>query len=145
MFLGVPFMLVGVMKRSRAAVGVLVRQRMKELGLTEAALRKKSGVDPKTLKALLHGDRWPQEETRSRIEISLGWEFGSIQDLLDGRDVTVIRPAGMTPVLEHESPDFISEDDIRELPSAVLLDGMEMFAKELRRRASPREGEGGRL
>lgn len=142
MFLDVPFMLMGMIQRSRADVGALVRHRMKERGLTQVALRKKSGVDPKTLKALLNGDRWPQEETRSRIEISLGWEFGSIQDLLDGREATVIRPAGMTPVVERESPDLISEDGVRELPSAVLLDGMEIFARELRRRASPRADPG---
>lgn len=72
--------------RSQAEVGALVDQRRKHRGMSEAQLRDVADVDRKTLRALLDGTRWPQEETRMRVEAALGWVAGSIQDLRDGRE-----------------------------------------------------------
>lgn len=63
---------------------------MKTCCLTEGRLRAAANVDRKTLLGLLDGSRWPQEETRLRIETILGWSAGSIQDLRDGDEPTPI-------------------------------------------------------
>lgn len=63
---------------------------MKTCCLTEGRLRAAANVDRKTLLGLLDGSRWPQEETRLRIETVLGWSAGSIQDLRDGGEPTLL-------------------------------------------------------
>lgn len=95
--------------RSQAEVGALVDQRRKHRGMSEAQLRVAAGVDRKTLRALLDGSRWPQEETRMRVEAVLGWVAGAIQDLKDGLEAGEL-PEGEAP--QPPSLRLIPDDEL---------------------------------
>ena len=72
-------------RRDARAAGRAVSARMGELGLTQRALAEQAGVDAKTLRDLLDGKRWPQAVTRGRLEQALGWTYGQLEDLAEGR------------------------------------------------------------
>jgi hypothetical protein len=42
------------------------------------AVTKTAGIDPKTLRALISGARWPTAGVRARVEIALQWPPGEI-------------------------------------------------------------------
>ena len=72
---------------------VLAMSRM-ELGPTDLA--RKSGVDVKTVRSLLNGDRWPQQAKRSKIERTLGLPANALEDIAEGRPPSDdARPAGV--------------------------------------------------
>jgi hypothetical protein len=85
-------------QRTLKEVADAVNHRRRELGLTELRLRGMTGLDRKTLSALLEGTRWAQEETRLKVEAALGWTAGSIADIRGGRPPTPL------PVDEHPLP-----------------------------------------
>jgi hypothetical protein len=95
---------MGMKERSNAQVGALVRKQMRACGMTELRLREAAKVDRKTLLGLLDGTRWPQEETRLRMEIALGWAPGSIQEVREGNAPTLAES-------EPESPLWTATDD----------------------------------
>lgn len=51
--------------------------------MDQLALADKAGVDPKTLRSLEKGYRWPREGSRARIENALNWPTGVLDLLLE--------------------------------------------------------------
>jgi len=100
MFLVVPVTLLGMTKRSLKEVADAVNHRRRELELTELRLRTMTGLDRKTLQALLEGTRWAQEETRIKVEAALQWSAGSIQDIRDGKYPTPLEATDEPPLLQ---------------------------------------------
>ena len=96
--------------------------------MSEARLRTAARVDRKTLAGLLDGTRWPQEETRLKIETALDWEPGSIQALREGRNAT---PRRTEDVGDRPSP---LGGPLAEVPTSTLTELMRDFSEELRRR-----------
>lgn len=74
-------------QRQRASLAV--RARMNERRLTVATLADQAGVDQKTIRAFLAGDRWPRAASRQQMARALGWPPGEIA-----------RRAGSRPELE---------------------------------------------
>lgn len=70
----------------RRDVGDAVVARRKELHISQAALARKAGVDPKTLQSVEHGRRWPYGVTRAAIEAALGWGPGTIDRIAMGHN-----------------------------------------------------------
>lgn len=102
---------------------------MKTCGLTETRLRAAAGVDRKTLLGLLDGDRWPQEETRLKIETALGWGAGGIQDIRDGKEPSLAEDKPRSPLL------MLQEDGaLAEVPSSTLAEIIKAVGSELTRR-----------
>lgn len=93
-------------ERSKIEVGLRVKARRLELGLTPADVVNASGVDTKTYGSLEDGTRWPQERTRLKVEPTLRWAPGSIDRLLDGKEPIEL-PAAAEPVEESEGDQFL--------------------------------------
>lgn len=64
---------------AREAAGRAVLRQMSRQKLSRTDVIRASGVDNKTLQALLEGQRWPQVLTRARIEEAIGWQPGDIE------------------------------------------------------------------
>lgn len=107
MFLGVPFMIDLMQKRTLAAVGEMVAARRLELvpPMGQAELARTADVDPKTVRSLERGERWPRDTSRAQIETALQWMPGSLDEMLEGGDPTpapqTIRGVGVTPGAAH--------------------------------------------
>lgn len=97
--------------RSTVEVGALVKARRLELRITEKQLQESTKIDPKTLKKLENGERWPQEETRMKVEVVLGWAAGSIAALREGRAATVLPDAEQTPKADPGPPLQVASDE----------------------------------
>ena len=92
--------------RPLAEVGRLVTERRTERELDQIGLARAARVDPKTVRSLENGTRWPRDSTRTRIENALAWDPGSITRIRSGGEPTVVqddrprrpppRPAGAT-------------------------------------------------
>lgn len=52
--------------------------RINELGLTVPKIAAKAGVSPNTLRRLIRGVTWPNDDSRQRITDALGWPPGEI-------------------------------------------------------------------
>lgn len=102
-------------ERTLAEVGRLVKQRMRDLGITDSRLRAATKLDRKTVNGLLDGTRWPQEDTRLKIETVLHWTAGSIQELRDGRSATPIDEDDDKTDLTHMSDDELLSELCRRL------------------------------
>ena len=90
MFLVVPATLTDVVgTRSLAEVGRLVAQRRAHQLLDQTGLARAARVDPKTVRSLENGTRWPRDSSRTRIENALAWSPGSIERLRSGGEPTV--------------------------------------------------------
>ncbi|MGY1946657.1 helix-turn-helix domain-containing protein [Nocardia asiatica] len=48
------------------------------LGMDQARLAERAEVDPKTVRSLEKGERWPREASRSKIEDALGLPSGTL-------------------------------------------------------------------
>ena len=59
-------------------------QRRLELGLSAADLARTAEVDPKTLRSLERGEKWPWPVKRAAIEQALRWPAGALDALRDG-------------------------------------------------------------
>lgn len=81
---------------SREEVGRAVEARIADLGTSLARLAEVANVGESTLRRLIRGDTWPNAATRSRIEIALGWNFGTLHRLALGQ-VTEERLAVFRP------------------------------------------------
>ena len=108
MFLVVPVTLLG-MERTKAEVGALVAQRRLEIGYSEKQLMDLTRIDRKTLAALEDGTRWPQEETRFKIEKALRWPLGSIEKARADAKWTPIPLPEPTPIDPLEA---VSDDEL---------------------------------
>lgn len=58
--------------------------------MTQTEFARRAGVDPKTLRALESGERWPHAKTRLAIEQALEWPAGTIADLADRPDIDLV-------------------------------------------------------
>lgn len=65
-------------------VGSKIIDRRIELGMNQADLARSAGVDPRTVRELERGQRWPRDSNRAQIETALGWGQGSLERMLDG-------------------------------------------------------------
>lgn len=65
-------------------VGRLVEARITALGLTATDVATRAELNPKTVRGLIAGDRWPRTSSRGRIEQVLGWPAGTIAAVGDG-------------------------------------------------------------
>lgn len=62
----------------RRRAGRLVAAKIKEMGLSVPAFAGKAGVDPTTVRAMLKGERWPQQRTLDALTDALGLPEGEI-------------------------------------------------------------------
>jgi transcriptional regulator with XRE-family HTH domain len=58
--------------------GLAVSERLADRGLSLAEAARAARVDPKTLRALINGERVPSPSVLRRIETALGWPTGEI-------------------------------------------------------------------
>ena len=63
----------------------VVRARMLERGLRNAALAREAGVDPGTVGDFINGTRWPYAPALARVERALGFEDGGLSRLASGQ------------------------------------------------------------
>lgn len=68
----------------RARAGQYVAARRGRLGLSQDDLAARAGIDPKTLRDLETGKRWPRAKTRTAIEDALDIETGDLLRLAEG-------------------------------------------------------------
>lgn len=111
-----------------ARAGQFIRERMAELqGMTITQLQNISGVNRETLRPIINGEPGnPRAATLHRVAHALGWTAGSIHEILDGDEPTIVRtptPADdelrasrdvtntMATVIEGIKPDFIYQFD----------------------------------
>lgn len=71
----------------RAGRAVIARREAR--GLSQLALARKAGIDPKTLRALETGTRWPQGKNRAAVERALGWRLGALEAIREGLDAAL--------------------------------------------------------
>lgn len=62
----------------RKRAGQAVAERLDQLGMTVPQLAAAAQVHPSTIRALLHGARWPADRTRDRLTAALQWPRGEI-------------------------------------------------------------------
>jgi hypothetical protein len=67
-----------VTPEERARAGRAVAQRIADLSLTFTAVTSSAGIDPKTLRGIVTGARWPTAGVRVRVERALDWPPGEI-------------------------------------------------------------------
>lgn len=72
-----------------AEVGALAAARRRELKMDRAALARKAKVDPKTVRALEEGERWPRDKSRTQIESALDWPAGALERLRNNEPFAV--------------------------------------------------------
>lgn len=72
----------------RRRVARYVASRRGALGLSQEELAAQARVDTKTIYNLESGERWPQAQTRSRIEAALGWLDGDLVHIAEGGEPT---------------------------------------------------------
>ena len=74
------------MSTGRAAAVRAAQARMGELGLTQEALAKRSGLDLSTVNTFVNGHTWPQVRTRAKLETALEWPVGQLGRIASGSD-----------------------------------------------------------
>lgn len=76
----------------RERAGRVITDRITELGSTVTHIAHKAGLDPRTLRAVISGQRWPRDETRARINAALDWPEGEVtrRALGSGIDLTTV-------------------------------------------------------
>lgn len=105
------------MTRTHADVGKLVKERRLQLKMSTPELARVAGVDPKTVRALESGERWPQDTSRAKIEKALGWAAGSLDDYAGGGQLRIIEKG---PAVGKVSGRFVPAD-IRKLATEDAL------------------------
>lgn len=68
----------------RRRAGLAVSERIADRSLSIIETARAADVDPKTLRALINGTRWPTAHVLRRIETALSWPAGEI--VRRGRD-----------------------------------------------------------
>jgi transcriptional regulator with XRE-family HTH domain len=88
--------------RAEAAAGVAIRDRLRELGMSEPELVRRAPVDSSTLASLLRGaPRKPSRVTRDKIERALSWPDGTLLALIEG----TIKPEEVKTVTIRQTGD----------------------------------------
>ncbi|UXE05012.1 immunity repressor [Gordonia phage Lton] len=78
--------------RDVAEVGKIVASRRAELKMSAAELASAAEVDPKTLRSLERGERWPRDTSLRKIEEALGWIPGALDTVRQGGTPRVNTP-----------------------------------------------------
>lgn len=68
----------------RLAARQCVQDRMSDLRMNLADLARRSGVDVKTIRSFLEGERWPQKKSRAAISDGLSWPSTFIDRIAEG-------------------------------------------------------------
>lgn len=107
---------------------------------TRASFAKKAKIDPGTLTDFLEGVRWPQGRSRAKIEETLGWPIGSLDDLREGVPFDVaVGPAGHTPTHAAAGGRAQRElSNLRDLTLEELAEEQRRIADEMTRRLRER-------
>ncbi|GEE00233.1 hypothetical protein nbrc107696_46080 [Gordonia spumicola] len=77
-------------ERQLGEVGQIVANRRARLQMDAAGLASAAGVDPKTLRSLERGERWPRDRTLRKIEVALQWQPGSLDSIKSGGSAIAI-------------------------------------------------------
>jgi hypothetical protein len=80
-----------------------VGQRIADLSLTFREVTRVAGIDPKTLRALITGARWPTAGVRARVESALAWPPGELLRLAGQRY------GGHSPLADYSSVELLAE------------------------------------
>ena len=67
----------------RRAAGRVALARRGELGLTQAEVAERAGVDVQTYRTLETGERWPIAKSLAAISAVLGFSSGYLRDVAD--------------------------------------------------------------
>lgn len=60
------------------------QDRMSDLKMNLADVAREAGVDVKSARSFLQGERWPQKKTRAAISLALGWPANFVDRLAEG-------------------------------------------------------------
>lgn len=72
------------MKEETSAAGRAIRDRLKQLGMTEPDLIRQAPIDADTLASLRRGQRKPVAKTRQKLDRALNWPDGTLDRILRG-------------------------------------------------------------
>lgn len=87
-------------------LGRLVGDERARLRLSWAELARYAGIGERTLYKIRHAERSSyDDETLARLESALGWDYGSVQRVLDGREPVRLPDPQLARVL-HAWPDL---------------------------------------
>jgi hypothetical protein len=101
---------------------------------TRVSFAKKAKIDPGTLADFLEGKRWAHRSTQAKIEQTLGWAVGSIEDLAHGVPFEqAVGPGGHTPT--HAATGRLGPRDLSDLSLEQLAEEQRRIADEMLRRA----------
>lgn len=89
-------------------VGRKVQVRRLELGLQQADLAAQAKVDPKTLRSLEKGERWPRASSRSKVEDALDWPAGALDRMLAAAMETATKEGTERPVGPGSDPERLT-------------------------------------
>lgn len=70
--------------QGRAEARQCASDRMSDLRMNASDVARLSGVDVKTVRSFLDGERWPQQKSRAAISEALTWPANMIDRLADG-------------------------------------------------------------
>lgn len=107
-----------VIDENREAARRFYAEAMAQRGVSRAAIAQQASVDPKTLRAFLSGERWPQQETRSALCLAVGWPADEL-DYIEYSGVRRDAPASVTPLRPAQirpTRDAINEVAVRLRP-----------------------------
>jgi hypothetical protein len=62
----------------RRRAGAAVAARISDLHTNAAAVARRAGVDPRTVRRMIDGTTWPRQSVRDRINEALHWPPGEI-------------------------------------------------------------------
>lgn len=70
--------IVKVTPEQRRRAGAAVAARIAQLRATAAGTARSADIHPKTLRAIIRGDRWPTDTVQSQLERALRWHEGEL-------------------------------------------------------------------
>ncbi len=112
--------------------GAAVVARRDERGLSQLALAQEASVDPKTLRSLENGVRWPRGKSRSAIEHALQWPTGALESIRNGIDPFLaekdVHLAGVMALLHHVATE---PNDLRALRKALVDQSIEALPRRV--------------
>lgn len=62
----------------RRRAGRAVDNRIKAMQRTRAGVARAAGIDVKTLRSIIRGERWPSDDAQARLEAVLRWRDGEM-------------------------------------------------------------------
>jgi len=105
-------------------VGQQVVDRRVELEMNQADLVRAARTDPRTVRDLERGERWPRDANRAKIERALRWPIGTLDILLDGGEAPAEEATDEpTPIGELETAArlVLAMDEVQSRLHATVL------------------------